>query len=142
MKEKAIDFVRSVFSGVTDKGGAPYIEHCLAVMKGVNHMPEHVQIAALLHDVVEDTNYTVNDISIAYGNQVAELVELLTKIPGQTYQEYITGIKANKEAISIKISDLTHNMNVTRLKEITDTDLARLKKYHKTYRDLVKTLNN
>ena len=54
MKEKAFEFVRDAYSGVTVKGGAPYIEHYLAVMKGVNHLSEHVQIAALLHDVVED----------------------------------------------------------------------------------------
>ena len=58
MKEKAIEFVRDAYSGVTDKGGAQYIEHYLAVIKGVDHLPEHVQIAALLHDVVEDTDLT------------------------------------------------------------------------------------
>lgn len=53
MKEKAIEFVRDAYNGVTVKGEAPYIEHYLAVMTVVNHLSEHVQIAALLHDVVE-----------------------------------------------------------------------------------------
>ncbi len=58
MKEKAIEFVHDAFSGVANKSGASYIEHCLAVMKSINHLPEHVQIVALLLDVVEDTDLT------------------------------------------------------------------------------------
>jgi (p)ppGpp synthase/HD superfamily hydrolase len=126
--EGAIEFALHAHAGQVDKGGAPYITHPLRVMAAVNG-PEHVKIAAVLHDVVEDTDTTVGDIDDHFGIRVAELVLLLTRVKGESDDEYYAEILTDPEAVAIKIADLEDNMDVTRLKVVGPADADRLEKY-------------
>jgi GTP diphosphokinase / guanosine-3',5'-bis(diphosphate) 3'-diphosphatase len=126
--EGAIEFALHAHAGQVDKGGAPYITHPLRVMAAVDG-DDHVKIAAVLHDVVEDTKSTVGDIEEKFGLRVAELVLLLTRVKGESDDDYYAGILSDPEAIAIKLADLADNMDVTRLKVVGPADAERLEKY-------------
>ncbi len=126
--EGAIEFALHAHAGQVDKGGAPYITHPLRVMAAVAG-DDHVKIAAVLHDVVEDTESTVGDIEEKFGLRVAELVLLLTRVKGESDDDYYAGILSDPEAVAIKLADLADNMDVTRLKVVGPADAERLEKY-------------
>lgn len=118
-----------------DKSGTPYIEHPLTVAKGVQ--TEDEKCVALLHDVLEDSNFTVEDLRTAkIPEQVIEAVETLTHKDGVSYEDYISNIKNNELARQVKMSDLKHNMDLTRLSDVTEKDLKRKEKYERAYAEL------
>lgn len=126
---------RIAHKGQIDKSGAPYIEHPLIVAKGVQ--TEDEKCVALLHDVLEDSSFTAEDLKVAkIPEQVIEAVETLTHKDGVSYEDYISCIKANELARQIKISDLKHNMDLSRLSDVTDQDLKCKEKYERAYATL------
>ena len=135
-----IDLLRSFFiaarahKGQRDKGGKPYIFHPLKVSLNVRGKDE--KIVALLHDVIEDTSYTIDDLKFLTKNQ-REALLLLTHDKDTPYMIYIEAIKKNKIASRVKLADLDQNMNLNRLKIVTEKDLERLEKYKKA-RDLLR----
>lgn len=135
-----IDLLRSFFiaarahKGQRDKGGKPYIFHPLKVSLNVRGKDE--KIVALLHDVIEDTSYTIDDLKFLTKNQ-REALLLLTHDKDTPYMTYIEAIKKNKIASRVKLADLDQNMNLKRLKIVTEKDLERLEKYKKA-RDLLR----
>lgn len=135
-----IDLLRSFFiaarahKGQRDKGGKPYIFHPLKVSLNVRGKDE--KIVALLHDVIEDTSYTIDDLKFLTKNQ-REALLLLTHDKDTPYMIYIEAIKKNKIASRVKLADLDQNMNLKRLKIVTEKDLERLEKYKKA-RDLLR----
>lgn len=119
----------------TDKAGMPYVMHSMRV--AANFTNPQLVIIALLHDVLEDsTSTTANDIDNAFGGVILAAVKMLTHINGEDYFDYIKRIKAHSEIIKIKLADLEDNMNILRLDNITNKDMARLNKYVKAYRIL------
>ena len=88
-------------------------------------------IVALLHDVVEDTDITLNDLEKEFPQEVIDLLKILTHDKKIDYIEYIKKVKTNPIATKIKIADLKHNSDITRLENITTTDLKRIEKYKK-----------
>ena len=132
----AIAIAADAFEHKTDRGGKPYILHCLHVMNKMKYSgDEELMIVAVLHDLIEDTSYKLMDlISHGFSNKVVNLVSLLTHDPSMDYMEYIEQIKSNSEqAIEIKMHDLRHNSDITRIKGLRDKDLKRIEKYHKAY---------
>lgn len=129
---KAIALTSKVFEEKTDLGGYPYIMHCLYVMNNVEGN-EDVKCAAVLHDVIEDTNITYNEISEAFGDEVVDILRVVTHNSGESYEEYIKRISGNYAAICIKMVDLEHNSMITRLKGVRQKDINRMEKYHKAY---------
>lgn len=120
-----------------DKSGLPYIHHPLHVAEGMD--TEEGCIVALLHDVMEDTPTTMDDLrEFGLSDSVLEALELLTHREEDDYTKYIHRIGENSLARSVKLRDLEHNMDLTRLKEITDRDLKRLEKYKQAYDYLVR----
>lgn len=116
--------------GQVDKAGVDYIEHPKAVAELLEAKEE--KIVALLHDVVEDTKVTFHDLEqYWFPNNIITALKLLTKPKKIDYMEYIKKIKENPLAKKVKIADLTHNSDLSRLKEITNKDLERLEKYKK-----------
>ena len=103
--------------GQNDQSGVPYIFHPFYVAESLcNVMPEEIPIcAALLHDVVEDTDITLEDLEKEFPKEVVQVVALLTHTPGEDYFAYIQKLKQNPIARQIKIMDLHHNMDETRL---------------------------
>jgi len=136
----AIDLAFEVHRKQTDKSGFPYILHSLHVMNTINSDDIELKCIAVLHDVIEDSNMTIKDLRInfsEFSERILHVLDILTRRKRQSYDEYIQRIKTNKDAIIVKIADLKHNMDITRLKEISDKDIERLKKYHKYYNELI-----
>lgn len=134
MLNTALMIAAKAHDGQFDKAGKPYIFHVLAVMHKLRSNDEELNCIALLHDVIEDTNTTYLQLrGDGMSERVIEAVKLLTKVPGQTADEYLEGILTSRDAMLVKKSDLQHNMDMRRLKGVTEKDLARMNKYIKMY---------
>ena len=128
--EKAIKLAKKYHEGQFDKGGQSYIEHPLRVMEGVESLEE--KILAVLHDVLEDCEVSRNQlIKEGIPKYLVEKLEILCKGKNEKYFDYIDRIKVDQSTINVKLSDLRDNMNLQRLKEITEKDIKRLEKYKK-----------
>ena len=135
--DRAIDLAKQHHEGQTDKAGKPYIEHPLRVMSQVES--EEKKIVAVLHDIVEDTDISLDDLrSEGFSEEVVSAVECLTKQDGENYDSYIERISFNPLAVKIKLADLEDNRDLTRLPEVTDKDLERLEKYDKALEKLTR----
>src|SRR5690606_4009556 len=104
--EKAIIFATEAHAGQKDKSGQAYILHPLTVMSKMDTDTE--RIVAILHDVIEDTSYTLDDLQKLFHLSEEKLiaVDLLTKKEGYDYDKYIQNIKDNPIARKVKIADL------------------------------------
>lgn len=113
--------------GAVDKGGAPYIEHPSAVAALFDREHEWLEISvAWLHDVIEDTDITADDLLAAgVASAVVEAVELLTRT-GKPDAEYYAAIRENPVARAVKLADLTHNTNPIRLAKLDPATRDRL----------------
>jgi (p)ppGpp synthase/HD superfamily hydrolase len=134
MLGKAIEIAATAHSGQVDKGGKPYILHPLWVMDRVRHLGEDYMIVAILHDVMEDSEWTFSDlISEEFNQNVMYALSLLTHDPAVSYDDYIKVIATDPIAKAVKLRDLEHNTKVTRLKGLRKKDFDRLEKYHRAY---------
>lgn len=127
-----------------DKGGQPYFLHCLAVMqfaKDAFGNDEELLCIALGHDLLEDTDTSPFSLIQCFGVRVTEGIKSLTKTKGQSYSEYKVQVMSNPDAVKVKMYDLQHNSDITRLKGVTDKDLARQAKYQQFYTELKDTFN-
>ena len=131
MLKRAEEFATLVHGGQMDRAGAPYIDHPRAVAAKVDGETE--KIVAWLHDTVEDTDATIEQIERLFGAEVAGAVALLTHDKSESYMDYVRKIKGNEIARKVKMADLSHNMDVSRLPIITDADWKRVEKYKKAY---------
>ena len=131
MLERAIEIAVEAHKGQIDKGGSPYILHPLRVMMSVDLELE--KIVAVLHDVVEDSNWTFEDLlAEGFSIEVIEALQSVTKeSPDEDYDLFIQRAMQNPIARKVKIADLRDNLDVTRISEITDTDVKRINKYKK-----------
>ena len=130
----AISITAKAFQDKVDKGGHPYILHCLRVMNGVKHLGEDAMCAAVMHDLVEDTKYSFTDIvNLKFNQQVCYSLGRVTHLQGMSYEDYIDDVSNDPIAIAIKLADLKDNMDPTRLKGLTKRDLKRMEKYQKAY---------
>ena len=112
----------------SDKSGMPYVYHPYEV---ASHMDdEHSTCTALLHDVVEDTDITLDDLrKEGFPEEVIEALSYMTHDDGTPYDEYIRKIKNNPIAVKVKLADLEHNSNLDRLDNIDQKMLSRFEKY-------------
>ncbi len=127
---RAMKIAYNAHHGAVDNGGMPYILHPAHVAQQMT--TEKETAAALLHDVIEDTAVTA-DMLIAEGipSDVVNIVEILTKKPDEDYFSYINRVATDKTATKVKLADLLHNCDVSRLPEINENYLQRLEKYKK-----------
>lgn len=138
---RALTIAAQAHEGQFDRGGNPYILHPLAVMHLLHTSDEELKAIAILHDAVEDSDLTIEDLEDGnFSHRVIKAVDLLTKKDGQTYEEYQEGIFSNRDAMLVKKADLTHNSDINRLKGVRQKDLDRIKKYHEFYLDIVERL--
>lgn len=110
-----------------DKAGVAYYLHPRAVAAKLTEEDEI--ITALLHDTLEDTSVTEATIRNLFGDTVADAVVSVTRKEGEDYFDFVRRAKQNPIGRKVKIADLEHNMDVSRLPNITDTDKKRLEKY-------------
>jgi (p)ppGpp synthase/HD superfamily hydrolase len=133
--EKAILIAAQAHLGQRDKGGAPYILHPLRMMMRMES--EDAMMAAVLHDVVEDSDWTLEQLrGEGFSEDVLQAVDCLTRRDDESYDEFVARAQANAIARRVKIADLEDNMNVKRIGEMTPKDLARIKEYHRAWRAL------
>jgi len=133
MLGRAIEIAVSAHAGQTDKGGKPYILHPLWVMNQVKHLGEDYMIVAILHDVVEDTEWTLDDLlKEGFSVEIVLSLKYLTK-GDESYDTYIQCISNDAKAKAVKMADLEHNTKITRLKGLRKKDFDRLEKYHRAY---------
>lgn len=114
MISKALKIAYSAHQGQIDKGGVPYVQHPIRV--ALNCMTDDEKIVALLHDVIEDTNVTVEELQQAgFSTTIMNAIIALTRIDGEDYMQFIKRLSLNALATSVKIQDLKDNMDVRRL---------------------------
>lgn len=124
-----------------DKGGKPYILHPLKVMHYLKTDDMQLMAIAVMHDLIEDTETTFEDlVEHGFSQRVLLAVNLLTKKDDLSEEDYLKGIKSNEDAVRVKLADLRHNTDVRRLKGLTDKDLLRMRKYHTMHVELTRTL--
>jgi len=137
--ERAVEIAAKEHAGDVDKAGTPYLFHPLRLMFNVNKPFE--KIAAVLHDVVEDTPVTLSDLEKeGFHADVVAAVDALTKRKGESRIEAATRAAANPIARVVKLADVTDNMDLGRIAEPTDSDFARLKEYAAVKKLLIASL--
>lgn len=125
--EKAYKLAEKAHAGQVDKAGKDYITHPVAVSGMLED--EEEKCVALLHDVLEDTDVTEEEIREEFSDTIADAVVAMTRGEHETYEDFIRRAKKNPIARKVKMADLTHNMDLSRLPVVTDKDLRRLEKY-------------
>ena len=111
-----------------DKSGIPYVFHPIHLAEQMTD--EDTTVTALLHDVVEDTDYTFEDLeAMGFNGTVLAALRLLTHEEGVPYMDYVAKIKEHPVAKAVKLADLAHNSDLTRMDEPDEKALARVAKY-------------
>ena len=130
LTKKAIRLSFEAHRDQVDKCGLPYVTHPLHLAE---QMPDEVTtVVALLHDVVEDTAYSLEDLkAMGFPEAVTAAVARLTHDEAVPYLEYVTALKDDPVARCVKIADLKHNSDLSRLDHVTERDLERVEKYRK-----------
>lgn len=113
-----------------DKSGMPYVFHPFHLAEQMK--TEETTIVALLHDLIEDTHYTINDLKeMGFDSIITDAIELLTHTDDVDYFDYVKEIKKNPIARVVKLADLHHNTDLTRLEIADEWALKRNEKYMK-----------
>ena len=144
MLNLAIITAVNAHAGQYDRAGNPYILHSLKVMHYLKTDDEELQCAAVLHDVVEDTEVGLFQLSeLGFSNRVVRAVDCLTKRDGETYEQYKENVFSNVDAMRVKLADLRHNSDIRRLKNknVTEKDIQRTVKYHQFYLEIEQKLD-
>ena len=130
MANIALEIAISAHKGQKDLGGRDYIEHPKAVANLLETDEE--KTIGYLHDVLEDTSITEEDlVTMGISSEIVSAIKVLTKKRGEPYTEYIERVKENELARKVKIADLQHNMDLSRIPNPTKRDFERLEKYKK-----------
>jgi (p)ppGpp synthase/HD superfamily hydrolase len=133
--ERAIEIAVTAHKGQRDKADKPYILHPLRLM--FKMQTENQMISAVLHDVVEDTEWTIEKLEAeGFSEEVITAVKLLTHNKKVPYKKYIENIQTNKIALKVKLADLEDNLDIKRIAHPKFKDYARLAEYMKYYNEL------
>lgn len=134
--EKALKLAVEAHSGQTDKAGAPYVFHPIRV--SCRCKTDDERVVALLHDTIEDSDITPQRLlSEGFPRDIVEAVISLTHYEDEKYSDYVRRCSLNSIARAVKIHDLEDNMDLSRMKQVTEKDLKRLNKYLVAYRFLL-----
>lgn len=129
--------------GQYDKGGTPYAFHPIAVMHMLGTDDEELKCIALGHDLIEDTRVDEELLwNQGFSKRVILGISALTKVKGQTYEEYKQAVFANRDAMIVKMADLRHNSDITRLKGVSNKDVDRMGRYMIFYNEIKERLKN
>ena len=133
--ERAIEIAVTAHKEQVDKAGKPYILHPLRLM--FKMQTENEMIAAVLHDVVEDTDWTIEKLEDeGFSAEVLTAVNLLTHDKKVPYKKFIEAIKTNKIALKVKLADLEDNLDIKRIAHPKFKDYARIAEYLIYYNEL------
>ena len=130
LTKKAMKLCFAAHKDQVDKSGMPYVFHPFHVAEQMTD--ELSTVTALLHDVVEDTPYTLEDLrAMGFPEPVLAALALLTHGEDVPYLDYVAQIKANPIARAVKLADLRHNSDLSRLSQVDAAALERVEKYKK-----------
>ncbi len=130
LTKKALKLCFEAHKEQVDKSGIPYVFHPFHLAEQMED--EATTVAALLHDVAEDTDYTIDDLrSMGFPDEICAALTLLTHDDGVPYLEYVRTVKDNPIARAVKLADLRHNSDLTRLDRVDEDALQRVDKYKK-----------
>jgi len=135
LTRKAMTIAYNAHMNQLDRAGVPYIYHPIHVAEQMND--EISCICALLHDVVEDTDITFEDLQKEFPQEVINVLRLLTHAENVDYMDYIKAIKQNKIATKVKVVDIRHNSDPSRLDNVSEDDMRRTEKYKKALKILL-----
>jgi (p)ppGpp synthase/HD superfamily hydrolase len=131
----AIAIANQAHAGQLDKAGKPYISHPLTVMAQMDTLES--KIVAVLHDAIEDSDLAIEDlVKQGFPEFITDAIAAITKLDGEQYEDYIVRVKSNAIARKVKIADVTHNMDMSRIANPTAKDFQRLEKYKKVLQEL------
>lgn len=139
--ERAMEIAVAAHAGQKDKYGAPYIGHVMRVMN--LGKTEAEKIVGVLHDVVEDTSWTFERLA-EEGLEPALIAALkgVTKLAeDEDYDHFVARTLQNRLSCCVKLNDLTDNMDLRRIPEVSEKDISRLNKYLKAYRKISAAMN-
>jgi (p)ppGpp synthase/HD superfamily hydrolase len=130
--EDAIRLAVEAHHGQRDKIAQPYILHPLRVMFRLTTEAE--RIVAVLHDVVEDTTFTFEDLrKMGYPEDILHALDCVTKREGEVYEDFVLRSKSDPIARNVKLADLEDNMDLRRMAGVTEKDMQRLNRYRKAW---------
>lgn len=143
MLNNMIALATALHNGQYDKAGVPYILHPIKVMHYLKTDDEELKCIAIGHDILEDTECT--DVILrghGLSDRVIRGIVAMTKTKGQSYEDYKIQVMTNPDAIRVKMADLRHNMDIRRLKGVTEKDVLRVAKYMAFYEELKEALRD
>lgn len=130
MTKKALKLCFDAHKDQVDKSGLPYVFHPFHLAEQMTD--ENCVIVALLHDVMEDTDYTLNDLrAMGFSEDVLGALLLMTHKDDTPYLDYVKKLRNNPIAKTVKLADLRHNSDLSRLETVTEKDVQRVEKYKK-----------
>lgn len=131
--KKALEIAIKYHEGQVDLGGRPYINHLITVgefvKKSTNSSIDEVVAVAYLHDILEDTSCTENDLYRLFPKKIVEAVIDLTRKGNETYHDYLERLKPNELARIVKLADLNNNQDISRISNPSKRDFERRNKY-------------
>ena len=131
MTKKALKLCFETHKDQLDKSGLPYVFHPFHLAEQMTD--EDTTVVALLHDVVEDSDRTIDDLrEMGFSENVISAIEFMTHDPEVPYMDYVAAIKSNPIAKAVKLADLRHNSDMSRLDNIIPYDEIRAEKYRKS----------
>ncbi len=134
--QRALEIAVQAHKGQLQKDGLPYVLHPIKLMMSMNTDDE--KIAAVLHDVIEDTPWSLEDLrNEGFSETLLDALECLTHSKGLSYEDYIEQLSGNPLARQVKLADLQDNMDIRRIPDVVEKDLQRLAKYHRVWKMLM-----
>ena len=135
LTKKALMISFDAHKDQTDKSGMPYVYHPFHLSEQMDD--EYSACVALLHDVVEDTDITLDELSKEFPKEVTDAIAIMTHDDNVPYLDYVREIKKNPLAAKVKLADLKHNSDLSRLDKVDDKALKRVEKYKKAISILI-----
>ena len=136
---RAMNIAYDAHHGQKDANGVPYIFHPYHIAEQMHD--EITTCVALLHDVVEDTDITMEELAKEFPSEVIEALKLLTHEPGDDYVEYVKRVCTNPIAKTVKIGDMTHNMDESRIYDKSKVSKKQMRHWREKYSKAMKILN-
>ena len=130
LTNEAMKIAYRAHHGQVDKGGIPYIFHPYHLAEQMTD--EYTTCVALLHDVVEDTDVTLEELKAIFPTEVTDAIALMTHQEGLDYLEYVAAIRENPIARAVKLADIAHNSDESRLED-QNGNAAALKRWQNKY---------
>lgn len=135
--ETAIRLAAKVHRGQTDRFGKPYVLHVMRVMMRGHDMDE--QILGALHDVLERSQLTAEEIGKkGFSPRVVKALQHITRVPEETYEQYIDRVVQDNLAIRVKLHDLADKMDLLHVEQLDPADLKRYNKQLAAYHRMKK----